>query len=76
MQTNYISNELERLYDWAGKWQWEFNVGECRILGVGSTNYPHKYCLEDRPLSSVMCDNDLKVAARGLNALKKKAKRT
>ncbi len=30
-----LQNDLDRLYDWARKWQMEFNIGKCSILSVG-----------------------------------------
>ncbi len=27
-----LQEELGKLYDWAGKWQMEFNIGKCNIM--------------------------------------------
>ncbi len=30
-----LQGDLDRLYDWARKWQMEFNIRKCSILSVG-----------------------------------------
>ncbi len=30
-----LQEELGRLYDCAGKWQMEFNIGKCNIMSIG-----------------------------------------
>ena len=56
-----LQGELNRLYDWADKWQMEFNVGKCSILSVGRSNPSHNYCLNDTLISRSGCDRDLGV---------------
>lgn len=33
-----FQDELDRLYDWAGKWKMEFNVRKCSAMRVGRNN--------------------------------------
>ena len=56
-----LQGELNRLYDWADKWQMEFNVGKCSILSVGRNNPSHNYCLNDTLISRSGCERDLGV---------------
>ncbi len=33
-----LQGDLDKLYDWERKWQMEFNIGECSVLGGGLNN--------------------------------------
>ncbi len=56
-------DKLDKLYDWAGRWQMESNVGTCSILSVGRNNPSHNYSLNGTPLSTSDCERDLRVLA-------------
>ncbi len=56
-----LQDELDRLCDWAGRWQVEFNVGMCSILSVGRNNPSRNYSLNGTPLSRSGCERDLSV---------------
>ncbi len=30
-----LQGDLDRLYDWARKWQMEFNIGKCSVMSAG-----------------------------------------
>ncbi len=56
-----LQGDLDRLYDWARKWQMEFNVGKCSILSVGRNNPFHNYSLNAIPIDRSNCERDLGV---------------
>ncbi len=56
-----LQGDLDKLFDWAGKWQMEFNVGKCSILSVGIYNPLHNYSSNDTPLSRFGRERDLGV---------------
>ena len=56
-----LQEELSRLYDWAEKWQMEFNVGKCSVMSVGRSNPLHNYSLNNSPLARSRCERDLGV---------------
>ncbi len=41
--------DLDRLYDWARKWQMELNIGKCSVMSAGRNNPLHNYSLNDTP---------------------------
>ncbi len=49
-----LQGDLDRLYDWARKWQMEFNIGKCNIFSVGRSNPLHNYSLHDIPIDRVL----------------------
>ncbi len=56
-----LQGDLERLYDWARKWQKEFNIGKCSIMSAGWNNPLHNYSLNATPLDRSRCERDLGV---------------
>ncbi len=42
---NELQGDLDRLYDWARKWQMEFHIGKCSVMSVGRNNPLHNYSL-------------------------------
>ncbi len=42
-QDAVFSRMNETFYDWAEKWQMEFNVGKCCVLSAGRNNLTHDY---------------------------------
>ncbi len=56
-----LQDELDKLYDWVGKWQMEFNVGKCSILSVGRNSPFHNYSLNVTPLNRSGRERDLGV---------------
>ena len=54
---------LDRLQDWANKWQMQYNVDKCHILHVGKSNMKFEYQLGGRDLEAskwVIVNEDLK----------------
>ncbi len=56
-----LQGDLGRLYDWARKWQMEFNIGNYSILSAGRNNLLHNYSLNATPLGRSRCERDLGV---------------
>ncbi len=42
---NELQGDLDRLYDWARKWQMEFNIGKCSVM---SARLEKKKCMVDK----------------------------
>ena len=40
-----IQLDLDRLVDWADKWQMKFNAGKCSVLHLGNKNKRHEYSM-------------------------------
>ncbi len=38
-----LQGHLDRVYDWARKWQMEFNTGKCSVMSAGRNNPLHNY---------------------------------
>ncbi len=56
-----LRGDLDRLYDWARKWQMEFNIGKCSVMSTGWNNPLHNCSLNDTPLGRSSCEKDLGV---------------
>ncbi len=54
-----LQDKLDRLYDWAGRWDMEFIVEKCSIPSVGRNNPSHNFSLNCTPLSRSDCERDL-----------------
>ena len=38
-----MQEDLDRLVEWADKWQMQFNVSKCKVMHVGKKNPRHPY---------------------------------
>ena len=38
-----LRKDLERLDEWAERWQMKFNIEKCSVLHIGRNNAEHKY---------------------------------
>ncbi len=56
-----LQGDLDRIYDWAMKWQMEFNIGKCSILSVGRNSSVYYYSLNATPIDRSRCERDLGV---------------
>ncbi len=59
-----LQGDLDRLYEWARKYQLEFNTGKRSILSVGRYNPLHNYSLNAMPMDRSSCERDLGVLVR------------
>ena len=41
---------LDRLNEWADKWQMQFDVNKCKVLGVGRENPQYRYIVINEAL--------------------------
>jgi hypothetical protein len=55
---NRLQKDLERLVDWAEKWQMSFNVGKCKVMHLGRHNLEWNYVMRHQRLK-VMEECDL-----------------
>ena len=55
-----MQEDLDRLVEWADKWQMQFNVSKCKVMHVGKKN-PRHSCLHmsSNGLKSVEVEKDL-----------------
>jgi len=56
-----LQEDLNRLHDWAEKWEMQFNVNKCSIMSVGKGNRPVDYTLNDTTLGRSFSARDLGV---------------
>ncbi len=40
-----IQSDLDRLVEWADRWQMKFNVAKCKVMNVGTSNTISSYNL-------------------------------
>ena len=56
-----LQGELNRMYEWADRWQMEFNINKCSRLHVGRHNAESRYTLNDVGISKSNAEKDLGV---------------
>ena len=56
-----LQSDLDRLSNWAQKWQMNFNVDKCKVLHIGSNNDQVGYSMNGAELSKVDQERDLGV---------------
>ena len=63
---NRLQRDLERLVDWADKWQMSFNVGKCKVMHLrgGGNNLEWNYVMSQQRLKVVREERDLGVVLR------------
>ena len=59
--TEIISGDLKKLFQWSEDWQMLFNVDKCIVLHMGSRNQRGKYEMGGKELNSVEQERDLGV---------------
>jgi len=58
---NRLQKDLDRLVDWADKWQMKFNVGKCKVMHLGGGNEGWNYVMDHQRLKVVREEKDLGV---------------
>ena len=53
VDTRGMQEDLDRLVEWADKWQMEFNVSKYKVMHVGKRNSRHSYCMGNIGLKPV-----------------------
>ena len=56
-----LQKDLDRLGEWARKWQMEFNVGKCEVVHFGRNNGRKDYYLRGEKLQQATVQRDLGV---------------
>uniref|UniRef100_A0A4W3HMU2 Reverse transcriptase domain-containing protein n=1 Tax=Callorhinchus milii TaxID=7868 RepID=A0A4W3HMU2_CALMI len=56
-----MQQDIDRLGDWAGRWQMKYNVGKCEVIHRGRKNSRAGYFLEGERLECVSVQRDLGV---------------
>jgi len=54
-----MQEDLDRLVEWADKWQMQFNVSKCKVMHVWKKNPRHPYYMSSNGLKSVKVEKDL-----------------
>ena len=54
-----MQEDLDRLVEWADKWQMEFNVSKCKVMHVGKRNPRQSHCMGNIGLKPVEVEKDL-----------------
>ena len=61
---NRLQMDLERLVDWADRWQMSFNVRKCKVMHLGGHNLEWNYVMSQQRLKVVKEERDLGVVLR------------
>ena len=56
-----LHGELNRMYEWAFKWQMDFNINKCSTLHVGRHNTRNRYNLSKLDITKSNSEKDLGV---------------
>merc|ERR1711911_31364 len=56
-----LQTDLEIMYEWADKWQMQFNISKCKVLSVGRDNPHNRYILNNEDLVRLESEKDLGV---------------
>ena len=54
-----LQSDLDKLTNWATKWQMQFNVNKCKVLHIGSNNDHAHYQMNGEILEAVRIEKDL-----------------
>jgi len=54
-----MQDDLDRLMEWADKWQMKFNVSKCKVMHVGLTNPRFLYTMRGKRLQIVEVEKNL-----------------
>ena len=60
-QCQAIQQDIDRLVDWADRWQMEFNPDKCEVMHFGRNNVEGSYTIKGRTLRSIDTQRDLGV---------------
>jgi len=56
-----MQSDLDKLVEWAEKWQMQFNVSKCKVMYVGQTNPRFSYSMSNNGLQVVETEKGLRV---------------
>ena len=56
-----MQENLNRICEWAKKWQMSFNVKKCRVMHVGKKNIRYDYTMNGSEVEKVSEEKDLGV---------------
>ena len=59
MDISKVKEDLDRLINWADKWQMMFNVDKCKIMHLGYNNPKVEYFMKDKIVDSIIEEKDL-----------------
>ena len=59
--TMALQADLEIMYEWADKWQMQFNISKCKVLSIGRDNPHNRYTLNNEDLVRLESEKDLGV---------------
>jgi hypothetical protein len=60
-ETDIWQEDLERLNEWAKKWQMSFNADKCKVLHIGKKNMKAQYKIDGKNIGAVREEKDLGV---------------
>ena len=58
---NRLQSDLDKLVEWADRWQMSFNVGKCKVMHLGRRNEEWNYVMSQQRLKAVGEERDLGV---------------
>ncbi len=54
-----IQNDLDKMVEWADRWQMKFNAAKCKVMHVGTSNTNSSYTLGHHKLETTDTERDL-----------------
>ena len=61
VDTRGMQEDLDRLVEWADKWQMKFNVSKCKVMHAGKRNPRQSYSMGNIGLKPVEVEKDLAI---------------
>ena len=59
--TTALQSDLEIMYEWADRWQMQFNNSRCKVLNIGRDNPHIRYTINNEDLARLDSEKDLGV---------------
>ena len=56
-----LQRDIDKVVEWADKWQMEFNSEKCAVMHIGSNNRQEMYAMKEVTLKSTNSEKDLGV---------------
>ena len=58
LQRQQIQTDLNKLVEWADRWQMNFNINKCKVLHLGNRNQKAQYNMNRIQLNAVDKEKD------------------
>ena len=59
LETRMAQDDINKLVEWANKWQMNFNIGKCSVMHIGQNNMQGNYDMSKQQLPATDQQRDL-----------------